>query len=115
MEQTIQDKFELYVKINKEIAEFRRKQAGQKKLLTNLEQEIQQYMIDNQLDSVSLKEGQIVLFEAKTSGTFKRDTMVDLLTEKLKDEKKAESIVESIISNKVFTITQKVKINLKKK
>ena len=115
MDQTIQEKFDLYVKINKEIAEFRRKQAEQKKLLTNLEQEIQQYMIDNQLDSVSLKEGQIVLFEAKKSETFKKETMVDLLTEKLKDEKKAEAIVESIISNKIFSVTQRLKINLKKK
>jgi hypothetical protein len=111
---SIQEKFKLYLELNKEIVEFRKKQAEQKKVLQNLEDEIKEYMIKNDMDSISTNEGEIILFEAKKSETFKRDTMVDLLTEKLKDEQKATAIVESIISNKVFTVTQKVKVKVRK-
>jgi hypothetical protein len=112
----IQEKFKLYIEINKEITEFRKKQRDQKKELQRLEQEIFDYMSENNMDSISLKEGEIVLYDKKVSQSFKRPAIVEKLTEKLRcDEKKAEDIAESILTNKVFTVEKKIKANIKKK
>jgi hypothetical protein len=115
-EATIQEKFKLYLEMQKELTAFRKKQAEQKKLLLNLESEIKEYMEKNKMDSISLKEGEIVLYDRKVSQTFKRDTIVECLKDKLKgDEKKAEELTESILSNKVFNVEQKIKCTIKKK
>ena len=54
------------------------------------------------MDSISLKDGEIILYDRKVSQSFKRPAIVEKLTEKLKcDEKKAEDIAESILTNKV--------------
>lgn len=112
----IQEKFKLYLEMNKEITEFRKKQREQKKMLQQLEQEIFDYMNDNNMDSISLKDGEIVLYDRKVSQSFKRPAIVEKLTEKLRcDEKKAEDIAESILTNKVYTVEKKVKANIKKK
>ena len=112
----IQEKFKLYLDINKEITEFRKKQREQKKMLQQLEQEIFDYMSDNNMDSINLKDGEIVLYDRKVSQSFKRPAIVEKLTEKLRcDEKKAEDIAESILTNKVFTVEKKLKANIKKK
>lgn len=112
----IQEKFKLYLEMNKEITEFRKKQSEQKKILQKLEEEIFDYMSDNNMDSISLKDGEIVLYDRKVSQSFKRPALVEKLTEKLKcDEKKAEELAESILTNKVFTVEKKIKVNIKKK
>lgn len=111
----IQEKFKLYLEINKEIAEFRKKQRDQKKELQRLEQEIFDYMSENNMDSISLKDGEIVLYDKRVSQSFKRPAIVEKLTEKLRcDEKKAEDIAESILTNKVYTVEKKIKANIKK-
>ena len=111
----IQEKFKLYLELNKEIAEFRKKQREQKKIVEQLENEIHDYMNDNNLDNISLKDGEIVLYDRKVSQSFKRPVIVEKLTEKLKcDEKKAEDIAESILTNKVYTVQKKLKVNIKK-
>ena len=112
----IQDKFRVYLEIQKELSNFRKKQAEQKKVLQALEDEIKDYMKNNDMDSIALKEGEIVLYDKKVSQTFKRPVVVEKITEKLKcDEKKAEELAESIFSNKVFTVEKKLKANIKKK
>jgi hypothetical protein len=112
----IQEKFKLYIELNKEITEFRKKQRDQKKVLDQLEKEIFDYMSDNNMDNISLKDGEIVLYDRKVSQSFKRPAIVEKLTEKLRcDEKKAEDIAESILTNKVFTVEKKIKANIKKK
>lgn len=114
-ESTIQDKFKLYLELNKEIALFRKKQADQKKILQNLEDEIKSYMKENQMDSISLNEGEILLYDRKISQSFKKETIVEKLTEKLKGNGElAESLAESIVTNKVFNIESKIKAKIKK-
>ena len=111
----IQEKFKLYLELNKEIVEFRKKQREQKKVLDQLEKEMHDYMSDNNMDSISLKDGEIVLYDRKVSQSFKRPAIVEKLTEKLRcDEKKAEDIAESILTNKVYTVEKKIKVNIKK-
>lgn len=111
-----QEKIKAYMQLNKEIAELRKGQAERKKSLQTLESEIKEYMEKNEMDSISTKDGEIVLYDRKVNQSFKKETMVDKLTEELKgDDKKAEKLVESIISNKVFTVQKTIKANLKKK
>lgn len=112
---TLNQKFELYIKLNKDISEFRKKQKEQKKILQALEEDIQQHMVDNNLTKIPLNDGDIVLYEKKTNQTFKKSTMTNKLSEILKvDESKAEKIAESIVSNKIFTTESKLKANIKK-
>jgi len=111
----IQEKLKLYMELNKEIAEFRKKQRDQKKVLDQLEKEIFEYMSNNSMDSISLKDGEIVLYDKKIRQSFKRPVIVETLTEKLRcDEKKAEDIAESILNNKVYVVEKKIKVNIKK-
>ena len=112
----IHEKIKLYLELNKEIAEFRKKQREQKKMLTSLEQEIHEYMTNNDMDSINLKDGDIVVYERKVSQSFKRPAIAEKLAEELKcDEIKAEKLAESILTNKVFTVEKKIKVNIKKK
>lgn len=111
---SIQEKFKLYLELNKEIVEFRKKQAEQKKILQNLEDEIKEYMIRNDMDSISINEGEIVLYERKKSNKFKKECIVEKLTEKLKDDKAAEMLADLIVTNQVFTVESKLKTKIKK-
>lgn len=114
-EQTIQDKFKLYIELNKEIAEFRKRQADKKKTLQQLEESIKEYMKENDMDSIKMNDGEIVLYDRKISQTYKKETIVAQLTEKLKgDDKLATSLAESIISNKVFNVEPKIRAKIKK-
>jgi hypothetical protein len=111
----IQEKFKLYLQLNKEIVEIRKKQAAQKKIIQNLEDDIKEYMKKNEMNSISLNEGEIILSDFKISQNFKKETIVDKLTEKLKgDGDLAEKLAESIVTNKVFITSQKLKAKLKK-
>ena len=112
----IQEKFKLYIELQKEIAVFRKRQSEQKKVLQSLEKEIHEYMTTNDMENIILKDGEIILYERKISQTFKRPTMIEKITEELKcDEAKAEKLAESILTNKVFTLEKKLKANLKLK
>jgi len=114
-ELTIQDKFKLYLNLHKEIAEFRKYLNTKKKLVQNLEDEIKEYMKDNEMDSINCADGEIILGDFKVSQTYKKDTIVEKLTEKLKGNNElAENLADSIITNKVFLTSKKLKAKLKK-
>lgn len=111
-----QETFSKYLDIQKELAELRQKQKECKKNLLKLEDEIKEYMMKNDMDSISLKDGQIVLYAKKISQTFKKETIADKLVETLKcDEKKAETLADSILKNKKFIVEDKIKAIIKKK
>ena len=67
------------------------------------------------MDSISLKDGEIVLYSRKISQTFKKETIVERLTEELKDNLKAEQLAQSILENKKFIVEDKIKAVIKKK
>jgi hypothetical protein len=67
------------------------------------------------MDSISLKEGEIVLYPKKISQMFKKEVIMEKLTEELKDGKKAEELTQSILQNKRFVIEDKLKAVIKKK
>ena len=114
-EMSAQDKCKLYLQLNKEIAEYKKKNKDQKKLLQQLEKDIYEYMLDNDMDSIQTKDGEIVMYDKKKSETFKRENITECLKDSLKcDDIKADRIAESILSNKVFTTEKKIKANIKK-
>lgn len=115
MESSIKQKLEQYLQVNKELSEMRKQQKEHKKTIDLLEKDIQDYMTQNNLDSISTSTGEIILYEKKTSQTFKKDTMVEKLTHELKDPLVAEKIVDSIISNKVFVTQPKIRAKLKQR
>lgn len=116
MDEPIQHKFLTYLDLQKQLGESRKIQKRLKEEACILEKEIKEYMTNNDMDSISLKEGEIVLYSKKISQTFKRDTIVEKLTESLKcDESKAEALADSIIKNKTFVVEDKVKAIIKKK
>jgi len=111
---SVQEQFTTYLAINKELAGLRKQQGELKKKAKDLEQQIKNYMIDNAMDSISLKEGDIILYDKKISQTFKKESIVEKLTEQLKDSQKAEELTESILQNKKFVLENKIKAVIKK-
>lgn len=113
--ETIQEKFYKYLEIQQKLSEFRKLQKTYRKELESLEIDIKEYMTNNDMDSISLKEGEIVLYEKKISQTFKKDVIMEKLNERLKNTQQAEELTESILQNKQFIVTDKIKAIIKKK
>ena len=111
----IMTKFGEYLDLNRQLAELRKQTKEIKDKTTELEKEIMTYMLDNSLDNISLKDGEIVLYQKKISQTFKKETIVEKLKERLRDVTQAEELTDSILSNKTFTVQDKVKAVIKKK
>lgn len=111
---SIQDKFKLYIALQKEIKSFRVKQAEQKKILQTLEADIQEHMLQNELDNITLADGEIVIYQRKTNQGMKRPAIIEKISEKLKcSDEKAEELAESILTNKIFSVEHKIKANIK--
>jgi hypothetical protein len=115
MTETIQEKLSQYIEFNKQLANLRNGLKTLKKQTQDLEKEIKEYMTKNDMDSISLKDGEIVLYSRKISQTFKKETIVEKLTEELKDSEKAERLTQSILENKKFIVEDKIKAVIKKK
>lgn len=115
MSTDIQNKLSQYIEYNKQLGNLRSQLKDLKKETQNLENEIKEYMNNNDMDSISLKDGEIVLYTRKISQTFKKETIVEKLTEELNDSSKAEHLAESILGNKKFIVEDKIKAVIKKK
>jgi len=113
---SIQEKFKLYISLQKEIAEFRKKQSEQKKILQTLEADIQEHMLEHQLDNITLADGEIVIYQRKTNQAMKKPAMTEKIAEKLKcTDEKAEELAEALLGNKIFAVENKIKALIKKK
>jgi microsomal dipeptidase-like Zn-dependent dipeptidase len=111
----IQNKLESYIELQKVLSEYRKKLRDSKKQLDDMEKEIKTYMTTNGMDSIALPTGEIVLYNRKIPQTFKKESMVDTLTDKLQNQKQAEELVETILKNKTFLVEEKVRAIIKKK
>jgi uncharacterized coiled-coil protein SlyX len=115
MSEHIQQQLEAYIELQRTLAESRKRLKESKKQLDTLEKEIKTYMTSNGMDSIALPSGEIILYNKKIPQTFKKEAMVDTLSEKLKNQKQAEDIVDTILKNKTFLIEEKVRAVLKKR
>ena len=112
---TINQKFQQYLEVQKLLTESRKQQKEWKKKLDSLEKDIKDYMTQNDMDSISLKEGEIVLYPKKISQMFKKEVIMEKLTEELKDSQRAQELTQSILQNKRFIVEDKLKAVIKKK
>ena len=112
---SIQEKFQKYLDIQKTLTDSRKQQKLWKRELESLEKDIKDYMTKNDMNSVALKEGEIVLYEKKISQMFKKEVITERLAETLKDNKRAEELAQSILQNKKFILEDKLKAVIKKK
>lgn len=115
MSTPIQETFQKYIQLQKELVDMRKKVKEVKKNTDTLELEIKEYMTKNNMDSISLKDGEIVLYPRKIPQTFKKEVIMEKINEKLKDSQKAEELTESILQNKQFIVEDKIKAVIKKK
>ena len=111
----IQNQLESYIELQKVLSDYRKKLRDSKKQLDEMEKEIKTYMTTNGMDSIALPTGEIVLYNKKISQTFKKESMIDTLTDKLQNQKQAEELVDTILKNKTFLVEEKVRAILKKK
>jgi hypothetical protein len=114
MSNQIQEKLNEYLTINKDLKVLRKHQRELKQKSDLLEKEIKNYMTDNDMDSIALKEGEIILYAKKIPQTFKKEVIIEKLTEKLNDSQKAEELTQSILQNKKFVVEDKIRAVIKK-
>lgn len=113
--QTLQEKFTLYLELNRELGQLRKQQRVLKSKVLDIEKDIKEYMTTNEMDSIALKDGEIILYNKKIPQTFKKEAIVEKLTETLKDSQKAEELTESILHNKKFLVEEKIRAVIKNK
>ena len=112
---SVNELFKEYIEISKEIQELRQKQKDLKDKTNKIEKAIKEYMKNNDMDSIALRDDEIVLYNKKVSQTFKKETITEKLTEELSDPVKAEELAKSIVENKKFLLENKIKVVMKKK
>jgi nitrogen-specific signal transduction histidine kinase len=115
MTNTIQEKFTEYIQLNQDLKQIKKQQADLNKRKKDLEKQIKEYMVNNDVDSISVKEGEIVLYAKKIPQTFKKESIVEKLTEKLKNVEQAEELTESILKNNKFIMEDKIRAVIRKK
>jgi len=108
-----------YLKLHKELSELRKTQSKQKKRFMELEGLIKKYMQDNGTNSLQASGGtEIKLYEKKIPQTFKKENIINKLTEKLNNTNlhgtSVEDLTESILKNNVFVTEEKIKAIVKK-
>ena len=113
MSLTIHEKFSNYLLLQKNLVAIRKEQKNVKKELDTLEADIMEYMVNNEMNNISIKEGEIILYPKKISQTFKKETIIETLNVKLKNTLQSEELAESILENKKFITQDKIKVKLK--
>lgn len=111
----INDQFKEFLSLNNELVDLRKIVQEKKKLVDKLEKTIKSYMTSNKMESISMNEGEIVLYSRKVNQTFKKEAIIETLQEQLKDQGKAEELTQSIMQNKKFVLEEKLKAVIKKK
>lgn len=115
MTTSMQDVITEYFDAVNESKELKTKQKNLKKKIDDIQNKIKKYMIENDINNLSFEQGDIVMYEKKIPQTFKKENIIETLTEELKDNEKATEITHTILSNKKFLIENSVKAVVKKK
>lgn len=110
MSKNINDKVDEFLDNTKEISTLRKQITIFSKKNKELENEIKSYLINNNLDSISLANGEVFIYDKKINDTFKSENMINnIKTELSCDDNKAEKIVKSITENKSYSIQKGLK------
>lgn len=98
-----------YADAAKAVSDLKKRAKELKAEMANLETSIKQFMVENEVDAISVKNIQISLGTQKISKTFKRDSMVKRLKEKVGDTSTAEELTDWVINNRIFDEKPKLK------
>lgn len=110
---TIQNTLDEYLTFQRELIHSKKKQKDLKDKMATLEGALKSYMEENHLTNLTSKNGEVILYGKKVAQTFKKETIIETLTDKLQDSRRAEELTESIIQNKKFKIEDKIKAVVK--
>lgn len=114
MDPALSSRVTRYIELQKEVQAFRLKIKNSQKEIQGLENDIKDFMLENNMDEIKLNGANIVLYNKKTPQTFKKEVIKEKIEERLKDEKKAEELAEAILQNKKYAVVEKIKAVLKK-
>jgi hypothetical protein len=114
-ENSFNELFNQYITYSKEINDLKKLQKEKKINMKKIEDSIYEYMKNNDMDCISFKDAEIILYDKKIPQTFKKETIAEKLTEELSDPVKADDLATSIVQNKKFILENKIKVVLKKK
>jgi hypothetical protein len=103
-----------YAEIKKKLSEMRKEQMILKREADDIEIKIKEYLIEKKEDSIVLNNCQISLYEKKINQTFKKDSIIQVLNDKLHDNDKAIDLAESILANKKSINIDMIKIKFNK-
>jgi regulator of replication initiation timing len=98
-----------YADAAKAVSDLKKRAKELKAEMANLETSIKQFMVENEVDAISVKNIQISLGTQKISKTFKRDSMVKRLKEKVGDTSTAEELTDWVMNNRIFDEKPKLK------
>lgn len=107
--------FKDYLNTQKTLNELKKQVNVLKKKCKDMESNIQEYMMNNELDSIVIDGCQIVLYKRKITDMFNKQHLVDKLTSELQvTEDKAEHVVDNLFKNKPFKEENRIKMVEKK-
>lgn len=110
---TIQNTLDEYLTLQRELIHSKKKQKDLKDKMATLEGALKSHMEEHHLTNLASKNGEVILYGKKVAQTFKKETIIETLTDKLQDSRRAEELTESIIQNKKFKIEDKIKAVVK--
>jgi len=102
-----------YFLLQGEVSQMKTRSKELKQKISSLERSIKAYMESNHMTNLTTTMGEVILYGKKVAQTFKKETIIETLTEKLHNSKQAEELTDSIIQNKKFKIEDKIKVVLK--
>jgi len=112
--ENITEKFKKYLEITKEIADIKKSINEKKKITEKLGEEIYKHMVDNEIDSINIAEGEIVLYQRKVPQKFKKENIIETINETIKNPEISEKLTDKIMNNKVCSIESKIRAIVKK-
>ncbi len=108
MEQKINE----YVQVAKELKDLKKIISKKSKNLKLLEKDIFNHMKENEIDTISYNDAQIILYNKKISQQFKKEHLLETMGMKLQNEDQAEELVDFLLQNKKFTTEPKIRVKL---
>jgi hypothetical protein len=103
-----------YLELKTESKKLQKEQLVIKKDLKALEVSIMEYFLESGIDSIMVNNCQISIFEKKVNQTFKKESILEILKNKLPqyNENQTEQLTDAIINNKKFTTVDMIKVKI---
>lgn len=88
-----------YIIIDDEISEVNKKLKVLRKSKNDLEENIKEYMIDNDMSKVDLRNGSIRVYKTKPTKKINKQLIMDVLLDKINNDDKVNDIIDELYNN----------------